>query len=85
VHNVDATVHEHARIYSMAHDAYRMLHQAFKITPELPQLCQEDLRIETLVLGSQVTGQRNEQRSWIWSFGQTTEDDGKWMDCHERN
>jgi hypothetical protein len=80
VHNVDATVHEHARIYSMARDAYRMLHQAFKITPELLQLRQEDLRIETLVLGSQVTGQRNEQRSWIWSFGQTTEDDGTWMD-----
>jgi hypothetical protein len=82
IHNVDATLTEHARIYSMARDAYRNLRNATNTMVELPSLRKEDLRVATLVLGSETTGQRNKQKSWIWGFGKTTEDDGTWMnDC----
>jgi hypothetical protein len=80
IHSVDTTVHEHARIYSMARDAFRKIRQAIPDGPDLPQLHIEDLHIATLILGSEKVGQRNKQRSWIWSFGQITEDDGTWMD-----
>jgi hypothetical protein len=82
VHSVDTTVHEHARIYSMARDAFRLIRKAIKEEADLPKLLSEDLRIATLVLGSDPVGQRNTQRSWIWSFGDTTEEDGTWIgDC----
>ena len=80
VHNVDSTLSEHARIYSMARDAYRRLRNKTTINAELPVLTREDLRIATMVLGSEITGQRNAPKSWIWSFGKTTSDDGTWMD-----
>jgi hypothetical protein len=80
IHNVDTTLTEHARMYSMARDAYRNLRNKTTIAAELPPLHPEDLHVATLVLGSERTGQRNKQQSWIWSFGQTTEDDGTWMD-----
>jgi opacity protein-like surface antigen len=82
VHNIDSTLSEHARIYSMARDAYSKLRNKTTIKAELPSLNREDLRIATLVLGSETTGQRNTQQSWIWSFGTITADDGTWMnDC----
>ncbi|KAN0128148.1 hypothetical protein V8E53_014063 [Lactarius tabidus] len=84
VKSVETTVHENARIYSMAHNAYRTLRQAYPTGPDLPQLLPNDLHIATLVLGSEQTGQCNKQQSWIWSFGQTTEDNGTWMDDFER-
>ena len=80
IHNVDATVQEHARIYSMARDAYYKLQSKSSTEVKLPPLCREDLNAETLILGSDVTGQCNKQPSWIWGFGKTTEDDGTWMD-----
>jgi hypothetical protein len=80
IHGVDTTVHEHARIYSMARDAYRNVRQACPGGPDLPQLHPKDLHIATLVLGSEQAGQRNKQQSWIWSFGKSVEDDGTWMD-----
>jgi hypothetical protein len=80
VKSVEITVHENVCIYSMAHNAYRTLRQAYPTGPDLPQLLPKDLHIATLILGSEKTGQRNKQRSWIWSFGQTTEDNGTWMD-----
>jgi hypothetical protein len=80
VKSVEITVHENVCIYSMAHNAYRTLHQAYPTGPDLPQLLPKDLHIATLILGSEKTGQRNKQRSWIWSFSQTTEDNGTWMD-----
>jgi hypothetical protein len=80
VHSVDTTVHEHARIYSMARDAYRKIRHESGAGPDLPELRPKDLHVATLVLGSEQAGQRNTQSSWIWSFGQTTEDDGTWMD-----
>jgi hypothetical protein len=80
IHSVDTTVHEHARIYSMARDAFRKIRHAFPDVLALPQLRIEDLHVATLILGSEKVGQRNKQRSWIWSFGQTTDDDGTWMD-----
>ena len=46
---------------------------------ELLQLLSEDLHVATLVLGSEQTGQRNKQQSWIWSFGHAAADDGTWM------
>ena len=47
-----------------------------------PGFADVDLHVATLVLGSEKVGQCNKQRSWIWGFGQTTEDDGTWMgDC----
>ncbi|KAH9012749.1 hypothetical protein EDB84DRAFT_1278521 [Lactarius hengduanensis] len=84
VHIVDTNVNEHARIYSLARDAYRKIRRASSIVQDLPKLHLKDLRVATLVLGSQQTGQRNEQQSWIWGFGRTIEDDGTWMDDFER-
>ncbi len=82
IYNVETTIHEHARIYSMARDAYRTIQQAYADGPDLPPLHPQDLHVATLVLGSEQVGQRNTQQSWIWGFGQTVEDDGTWMnDC----
>lgn len=80
IYGVDTTVHEHARIYSMARDAYRNIRQAYPDGPDLPKLHPKDLHVATLVLGSEQVGQRNKQQSWIWSFGKSVEDDGTWMD-----
>jgi hypothetical protein len=80
VHNVDSTLSGHARIYSMARDAYRKLRNKTTIKAELPLLTKEDLYIATMVLGSEITGQRNTQKSWIWGFGNIKADDGTWMD-----
>jgi len=82
IQGVETTVAEHARICSMAQDAYQRVHPAYPDGPELPQLLPEDLHVATLVLGSEQTGQQNKQQSWIWSFGNVTADDGTWMnDC----
>jgi hypothetical protein len=82
IQGVETTVAEHARIYSMARDAYQRVHPAYPDGPELPQLLPEVLHVATLVLGSEQTGQRNTQQSWIWSFGNAVADDGTWMnDC----
>jgi hypothetical protein len=80
IHGVDTTVHEHARIYSMARDASRNIRRACPGVPDLPKLHPKDLHVATLVLGSEQAGQRNKQQSWIWGFGKTVEDDGTWMD-----
>jgi hypothetical protein len=86
IDSVERTVHEHARVYSMARDAYLRIHPAYPEGPDLPQLLPKDLHVATLVLGSEQTGQRNRQQSWIWSFGQTVGDDGTWMDdCKSRH
>ncbi|KAH9169688.1 hypothetical protein EDB89DRAFT_1908334 [Lactarius sanguifluus] len=84
IHSVDTNVHEHARIYSMARDAYCKIQQASVNLQDLPKLRAEDLCVATLVLGSEPVGQRNKQKSWIWGFGHTVEDDGTWMDDFER-
>ncbi|KAH9012335.1 hypothetical protein EDB85DRAFT_1877780 [Lactarius pseudohatsudake] len=84
VHSVDTNVREHARIYSMARDACQSLRKAIPIPQDLPKLRSKDLCVETLVLGSEQTGQRNKQRPWIWGFGDIIEDDGTWMDDFER-
>ena len=60
----------------MARDAYLRIHPAYPEGPDLPQLLSKDFHVATLVLGSEQTGQRNRQQSWIWSFGQTVGDDG---------
>ncbi|KAH9012129.1 hypothetical protein EDB85DRAFT_1877901 [Lactarius pseudohatsudake] len=80
VHSVDSNVREHARIYSMARDACQKLRKATPIPQDLPKLRSKDLCVETLVLGSEQTGQRNKQQPWIWGFGDIIEDDGTWMD-----
>ncbi|KAN0129093.1 hypothetical protein V8E53_013089 [Lactarius tabidus] len=80
VKSVETTVHENACIYN----AYQSLCPAFPSGPDLLKLLPKDLHVATLVLGSEKTGQCNKQQSWIWSFGQTTEDDGTWMDEFER-
>jgi hypothetical protein len=80
VKRVDATVHEHARIYSMARDAHEAIHHAFPEGAVFPKLIPDDLHVATLILGSEKTGQRNLQTSWIWGFGRTAEDEGTWMD-----
>ena len=82
VKRVDATVHEYARIYSMACNAYMVIRPALPTGTDLPLLSPEDLHIATLVLGSEQKGQRNKHTSWIWGFGKAAEDDGTWMeDC----
>lgn len=80
IQGVDTTVHEHARIYSMARDAYRNIRQSHTSGPDFPELRPKDLHVATLVLGSEQAGQRNKQQSWIWGFGKSVEDDGTWMD-----
>ena len=74
--SVDTTVHEHARIYSLAHNAYQAIHQALPKALDLPPLVPHDLHVATLVLGSDKVGQHNKQQPWIWGFGQKSEDDG---------
>jgi hypothetical protein len=64
----------------MARDAYMKIQVAYEDGLELPQLCSEDLRISTTILGAAQVGQRNTQLPWIWSFGVTIEEDGTWMD-----
>ncbi|KAH9030738.1 hypothetical protein EDB85DRAFT_1866206 [Lactarius pseudohatsudake] len=80
VHSVDTNVREHARIYSMARDACQSLRKQF-LFRRISQSCRsKDLCVETLVLGSEQTGQRNKQQPWIWGFGDIIEDNGTWMD-----
>jgi hypothetical protein len=64
----------------MARDSYRTIREAYSSGPDLPELQPNDLHIATMVLGSNQAGQRNTQKSWIWGFGKTVEDDGTWMD-----
>jgi hypothetical protein len=80
IHSVDTTVHQHARQYSMARDAYVKIQLAYEDGPDLPQLCSKDLRVSTAILGAAQVGQRNAQLPWIWSFGITVDQDGTWMD-----
>jgi hypothetical protein len=80
VHGVDTSVHQHARNYSMARDAYLKVKDASGDSPELPLLRSEDLRVHTAVLGGAQVGQRNKQLSWIWSFGTSVKQDGTWTD-----
>src|SRR6266404_3106620 len=65
VHGADTTVQEHACIYSMARDAYQELRNALRDPPELPELMQNDLTVQTLILGSSQVGQHNTQLLWI--------------------
>ena len=64
----------------MAHDAYHKLNNKASVKSAMPPLNKEDLYIATMILGSEITGQRNTQKSWIWGFGNITADDGTWMD-----
>jgi hypothetical protein len=80
IHSVDATVHQHARNYSMAREAYLQIQRAYDSGPELPQLHVTDLRVNTAILDPAQVGQRNTQLPWIWSFGSTVEKGGPWMD-----
>ncbi|KAH9020291.1 hypothetical protein EDB85DRAFT_2153145 [Lactarius pseudohatsudake] len=84
IHSVNTNLHVHACIYSMAWDAYHKIQQVSVNIQDLPKLRAEDLLVATLVLGSEPVGQRNTQKSWIWGFGHTVEDDGTWMDDFER-
>ncbi|KAH9022823.1 hypothetical protein EDB85DRAFT_1895062 [Lactarius pseudohatsudake] len=70
--------------FNMARDACQKLRKAIPILQDLPKLRSKDLCVETLVLGSEQTGQRNKQQPWIWGFGDIIEDDGTWMDDFER-
>ena len=80
VRSVDATAHEHARIYSMARDAYIKVMDPSGESLEVLPLKVTDLHINTAILGPSEVGQHNEQLPWIWSFGTSTNQDGTWMD-----
>jgi hypothetical protein len=80
IHSVDATVHHHARNYSMAQEAYLKIQNVYHVGLDLPQLHLSDLRIGTAILDAAAVGQRNTQLSWIWGFGTTVNSDGTWMD-----
>ncbi|KAI9432714.1 hypothetical protein H4582DRAFT_1820825 [Lactarius indigo] len=84
VHSVDSTVHEHARNYGMARDAYLKVQEGSGMFPELPPLRLTDLRVSTAILGAAQVGQRNKQLPWIWSFGTSERQDGTWMDEFNR-
>jgi hypothetical protein len=43
IHSVETTVHQHARHYSMARDAYKKIQHAYEDGPQLPQLRSGDL------------------------------------------
>ncbi|KAF8260521.1 hypothetical protein EI94DRAFT_1811566 [Lactarius quietus] len=86
IHSVDASVQEHACNYSMARDTYLRITDSSDAFEEsnkpsmLPSLKLADLQVNTVVLGAAPTGQRNQQLSWIWSFGTSTRQDGAWID-----
>jgi len=80
VHSVDAAVHDHARMYSMARDAYNSILDPFGESPALPLLQVTDLRVNTSIINAAEVGQRNQQLPWIWSFGTSTNQDGTWLD-----
>ena len=80
VHSVDAAVHDHARMYSMARDAYNKILDPSGESPALPLLQVMDLRVNTSIVNATEVGQRNKQLSWIWSFGTSTNRDGTWLD-----
>ena len=64
----------------MARDAYLKLSNKVSVKAAMPPLKTEDLYIATMILGSEITGQCNAQKSWIWGFGAITADDRTWMD-----
>jgi hypothetical protein len=80
IQNVDTTIHQHARNYGMARDAYEKIKDISLKAPELPKLIPADLQVNTAILGAAQRGQRNKQLSWIWSFGISDKKDGTWMD-----
>jgi hypothetical protein len=80
IHSIETTVHEHARNYSMARDAYLKVQNPSRDSSELPRLQLTDLRVNTAILGASQTGQWNTQLPWIWSFGISDKHDGSWMD-----
>ncbi|KAH9015393.1 hypothetical protein EDB84DRAFT_1277318 [Lactarius hengduanensis] len=80
VDNVETTVHQHARNYGMARDAYIKVQQVSDGSLELPQLHATDLRVKTAILGAAEVGQRNTQLPWIWSFGFSNLEGDGWFD-----
>ena len=79
IHSIDTTVHQHARNYSMAREAYLRIQEAYSIGTKLPQLHVADLHVGTTVINATEVGQRNRQLPWIWSFGHTVKEHGTWM------
>ena len=85
IHSVDSTVHQHARNYSMAREAYLRIQQAYPISAKLPPLHVSDLHVGTAIINAAEVGQRNRQLPWIWSFGNTVNERGTWMhECRYR-
>ncbi|KAH9015408.1 hypothetical protein EDB85DRAFT_1875870 [Lactarius pseudohatsudake] len=80
VENVETTVHQHARNYGMARDAYIKVQQVSDGPLELPPLHATDLRVKTAILGAAEVGQRNTQLPWIWSFGTSNVEGEGWFD-----
>ncbi|KAH9008383.1 hypothetical protein EDB85DRAFT_1883574 [Lactarius pseudohatsudake] len=80
VENVETTVHQHARNYGMARDAYIKVQQVSDGSLELPPLHATDLRVKTAILGAAEVGQRNTQLPWIWSFGTSNVEGEGWFD-----
>ncbi|KAF8258051.1 hypothetical protein EI94DRAFT_1708367 [Lactarius quietus] len=84
IKNVDTTVHQHARNYGMARDAYEKIKDMSQTSLELPALAPANLQVNTTILGAEQRGQRNKQLSWIWSFGISSKKDETWMDEFNR-
>lgn len=80
IHGVDTTVHEHARNYSMARDAYLKVVDVSGVSDQLQPLLPSDLQVKTTILGAAQVGQRNTQLSWIWSFGISAKKGATWFD-----
>lgn len=80
VQNIETTVHQHARNYSAARDAYVKVQHASAEMSDLRILRVSDLRVSTVILGSAELGQRNTQLPWIWSFGTSVSKEGTWSD-----
>ena len=80
IHSIDTSVHQHARNYSMARDAYLKVQDESIELEDLPQLRLEDLRVNTTILGATQVGQRNKQLPWLWHFGMNRTRSGTWTD-----
>ena len=60
----------------MARDAYNKVLDPSGESLALPLLQVTNLRVNTAIVCAGEVGQRNQQLSWIWSFGTSTNRDG---------
>lgn len=80
---VTTTVQHHARIYSSARQAMVRLGASEQIMQKYKVLLKEDLRASTIIIDSNVRGERNSSMSWFWSLDVKGDslDNGLMLEC----